>query len=257
MFPLIGVSMMTGIFLSLFYRRSFTFADARFKDIKWVGLAVFLHIMIVCYVADAFTRIGKIGRILSFLLIIIACSRTFYHMESSERIKTVMISSTILICSTTTREKLATYAALVAITQFLRKPERLKNALSTCRIMFGPVYVLLMAGAGIQFMDVKKIYESLLSFTAGFSPIIAATLFRPDNFELLKLACPERLIMRIQIIRSFHGLLMCCSLFSILFNSLWPLTTRCLAFVDITLYFMMVAVANIQRIVRTVPSSTE
>ena len=159
-------------------------------------------------------------------------------MEWSERIKAVVISITILLSAILSREMLGTGAALVAITQFLRKPNRLKNALSRCRIMFGPVYVVLMAAAGVQFIDSQRLCSSAVSLTTAFSPLTAAIFFRPDNFEVLKLICPNWVSLRPLRIRSIHGLLMFYSLLAVALNSFWPPETRWIALADMILYLI-------------------
>ena len=229
------IVMVVGLLLSIFYKKSFTFRDEGLKDITLTVSAVFLHIIAV-YIEDAF---GIAGKIFSFGLMAFMFFETFYKMDWSERIKAVIISVTILICRIRSRETLGICAAVVAISQFLRKPNSLKNALSTSRIMLGPVYFLLMAGAGMQFIDSQKICNSALSLTTAFSPLVAATFFRPDNFELLKVICPNCFyIIRPPRIRSIHGLLMFYSLLAITLNSLWPTPARCIAATDLILYIL-------------------
>ena len=229
------ILIVVGLLLSIFYKKSFTFRDEGLNDITLTVSAVFLHIITI-YTEDAF---GTTGKIFSFGLMAFAFFETFYHMDWSERIKAVIISVTILICRITSGEALGICAAVVAISQFLRKPNSLKNALSTFRIMLGPVYFLLMAGAGMQFIDSQRICNSALSLITAVSPLVAATFFRPDNFELLKLVCPNCFnIIRPPLIRSIHGLLMFFSLFAITLNSLWPPTVRWIALADLLLYIL-------------------
>ena len=235
----ICISLLIGLFLSLFYKKSFSFKYEELKDVSWTVLAVIQHIIVV-YAADALGTPGAIFSICSLLQMTIAFSRAFYHMEKSERIKAVVISITILLSATTNREMLGTGAALVAITQFLRKPNKWKNALSTCRIMFGPVYVVLMAAAGVQFIDSHRLCNSAVSLTTALSPLTAAIFFRPDNFEVLKLVCPYWVKdLRPPRIRSIHGLLMFYSLLAVTLNSLWPPETRWIALADIILYLLL------------------
>ena len=239
MAPLICTSMMAGLFLSVFYKKSFTFRDDGPKGIKWTVLPAILQVIeIIVHDEDPSRTSRKIANLFNVLLAITAFCRTFYILEWSEKIKSVMISSTFLLSSVTSRETLATCAAVVGITQFLRRPKMLKNVLSPYRIMLGPVYVLLMAGAGVHLVHPQRHFKSAFSLTTALSPVIAATLFRPDNFELLHLVSPRGLRIRPPIVRSVHGLLMAYSLFSITLNNLWPLNARFIALANITLYFM-------------------
>ena len=239
MVAFICISLLIGLFLSLFYKKSFSFKDEGLKDVRWTVLAVIQHIIVVC-AEDALGTLGTIFSICSLLQMTIALSRAFYHMEKSERIKAVVISITILLSATTNREMLGIGAALVAITQFLRKPNKWKNALSTCRIMFGPVYVVLMAAGGVQFIDSHRLCSSAVSLTTALSPLTAAIFFRPDNFEVLKLVCPYWVKdLRPPRIRSIHGLLMFYSLLAVTLNSLWPPETRWIALADIILYLLL------------------
>ena len=240
MVAFICISLLIGLFLSLFYKKSFSFKDEGLKDVRWIVLAVMQHVIVV-YADDALGTPGTIFSICSLLQMTIAFSRAFYHMEKSERIKAVVISITILLSATTNREMLGTGAALVAITQFLRKPNKWKNALSTCRIMFGPVYVVLMAAAGVQFIDSHRLCSSAVSLTTASSPLAAAIFFRPDNFEVLKLVCPKWVkdFLRPPRIRSIHGLLMFYSLLAVALNSFWPPETRWIALADIILYLLL------------------
>ena len=240
MVAFIYISLLIGLFLSLFFKKSFSFKNEGPKGVRRTVLAVVLY-MIVVEAEDALGTQRKIFSIFSLLRMTIAFCRTFYHMEWSERIKAIVISITILLSSTLSREILGTIAALVAITQFLRKPNILKNALSRCRIMFGPVYIVLMAAAGVQFIDSLGLCSSLVSLTTALSPLAAAVFFRPDNFEVLELVCPKCVkdFLRPPRIRSIHGLLMFYSLLAVTLNSLWPSETRWIALIDIILYLLL------------------
>ena len=239
MVAFIYISLLIGLFLSLFFKKSFSFKNEGPKGVRRTVLAVVLY-MIVVDAEDALGTQRKIFIIFSLLRMTIAFSRTFYHMEWSERIKAIVISITILLSATLSREILGTIAALVAITQFLRKPNILKNALSRCRIVFGPVYIVLMAAAGVQFIDSQGLCSSAVSLTTALSPLTAAIFFRPDNFEVLKLVCPYwGKDLRPPRIRSIHGLLMFYSLLAVTLNSLWPPETRWMALADIILYLLL------------------
>uniref|UniRef100_A0A0G4G2Y2 Uncharacterized protein n=1 Tax=Chromera velia CCMP2878 TaxID=1169474 RepID=A0A0G4G2Y2_9ALVE len=72
-------------------------------------------------------------------------------------------------------------ALVIAVTQFWRWPESLKNYLRECRVAFGPTF----------FLTVFRHSLHIDSFT-GFSilaALLACTLFRPENGKSLQLLC--------------------------------------------------------------------
>ncbi|KAK3752070.1 hypothetical protein QZH41_002498 [Actinostola sp. cb2023] len=97
-----------------------------------------------------------------------------------------------------------------ATTQFLRKPEGLKEMLRELRIICGPVYVILMC-SGLRFHPILDLTWDLPSWTTRFAvlaSVVAAVFFRPDNSQTLKLVFAGSRILDTNNRRRIHGYLM-------------------------------------------------
>lgn len=100
---------------------------------------------------------------------------------------------------------------LVAIPQFLRKPDGLKTRLQGVRSHLGPVYVLLSVKLALH----KHALHGELVYATMATAVMAGTIFRPDNGVILDLFGIQS---RHQMRKIFHGRSMCISLVCLLIS---------------------------------------
>ena len=171
---LLSLSAFFGLFLTIFYKRDFSVRERvvpRRMQIKILALswAVSQFYDIVC------RSVVTLGITLAFFM------DAFPDLAIEEKIKSVVLSTTMLVIHATSGDTLAGLAVFCALTQFLRWPTNVRNYLREVRIIFGPVYVLLAIGAYVQ-----SDFKSNLLTTSTCAVSLAAIFLRPDNNEVLQ-----------------------------------------------------------------------
>ena len=194
---LLSSSALLGLLLTIFYRRNFTFREhvaPRGKKITILGL--------LCTSSQLYDSVClsvvTLGITLAFF------RDAFPDLAIEEKIKSVVLSTTMLVIHASSGDTRAGLAVFCALTQFLRWPTSLKNYLRELRIIFGPVYFLLAIGACVQ-----SDFKSNLLTTSTFAVSLAAILFRPDNKEVLQFVVVwSSFVPSTEIRKWIHGCLM-------------------------------------------------
>ena len=188
---------MAGRLLAIFFKRRFSFKVSTRKDVLDV-LPVFLASFVI--------RFGLVGLVLGLGALLYS---NYKHIND-EMVKTIALSVSIHAAVYTDWDEntFACLALAFATTQFLRKPDKLKQWLREPRVICGPVYVILIC-AGLRFCSTEQL--SLTSGTTGIAAlcsILAGVFFRPDNNETLKLFVPQSKIPTTSQRQVAHGVLL-------------------------------------------------
>ena len=78
---------------------------------------------------------------------------------------------------------------IIATTQFLRKLNFSKDYLRDVRIIFGPVYIVIVLSL-LRFIDLSCNFNNILSMAVLFCSLLAATFFRPDSNVIIQFSVP-------------------------------------------------------------------
>ena len=174
LFPLFGLF---GVCLTIFYKKEFTFRKqfgCRLVSFACLGMLW----AISWFTKDVFPTL--LASEFTFIYVVREFLRKDVALE--EKLKSLVLSTALFLCTTLSGDMLACLAVICAMTQLLRWPVSLKNRLRELRIIFGPVYPILVLGGCIQ-LDFTS---HLLKLSSCLS-LMAAVLLRPDNKEMLKL----------------------------------------------------------------------
>lgn len=191
------MSYMVGRLLIIFFKRRFSFKVHTRKDLLDV---------LPAFVGSFLVKRGPIGTILG--LVSLLCSNTLHWKD--EMIKTLFIWASVHIAfyAQLSESTFACLALALGTTQFLRKPDKLKLLLREPRVIFGPIYVLMVC-AGLRFSSIQAPdLASLLTGTASLLSVLAAVFFRPDNNETMRLVLPESKIPTTYRRQIIHGALL-------------------------------------------------
>ena len=194
-----------GTVLTIFYKKDFTFRGhvghlkTGFNLLAvWAFSLLCERIVVTAFIAPVFTLVYVV--------------REMQDLAIEEKIKSLVLSTAAFLCTILSGDILACLAVLCAMTQLLRWPIDLKNHLREVRIIFGPVYPILVLGGCIQ-LD----FTSDLLKLSSCSSLVAAVLLRPDNNEVLKFVEVVGLSVPSSKSRKLtHGLLMFVSLVCIM-----------------------------------------
>ena len=201
----VSFSYLLGRILTIFFKRDFSF-EAHSTKILYDGMALAITLAVCKLVL-----LGDVGTLLMVVALLYSSFRT-RNEEFTEIFKTLAISSSIfIVLYGNFDERLFDCLTLAfATTQFLRKPEGLKEMLRELRIICGPVYVILMC-SGLRFHPILDFTWDLPSWTtrlAVLASVVAAVFFRPDNSQTLKLVFAGSRILDTNNRRRIHGYLM-------------------------------------------------
>lgn len=191
----LSVSYLVARLLTIFFKRRFSFKVHTRKDVLKV-----LPVFLASFVAD-FEYSPQL-RVLALI-----CSNALHCKD--EMVKTICIWLSIYTAAYANLSE-STFACLAlgfATTQFLRKPDKLKNFLREPRVVCGPVYVI-FACTGLRFCAQNEIKTASVSVIAAMCSALAAVLFRPDNKETLRLFLPEDQIPTTIKRQVIHGVLL-------------------------------------------------
>ena len=78
---------------------------------------------------------------------------------------------------------------VIATTQFLRKLNFAKDYLRDVRIIFGPLYIVMVLSLLI-FIDLSYNFNNILSMAVLFCSLLVATFFRPDGNVIIQFSVP-------------------------------------------------------------------
>ena len=78
---------------------------------------------------------------------------------------------------------------IIATTQFLLKPNFVRDYLRDVRIIFGPVYIVMVLSL-LRFIDLSYSFSNALSIAVLFCSLLAAIFFRPDNNVMFQFLVP-------------------------------------------------------------------
>ncbi|XP_028406894.1 uncharacterized protein LOC114529333 [Dendronephthya gigantea] len=172
---IVSLSMLTGLFLTIFYKRDFKFhAHLRCR----MGHIVCLSLMWgLVYLTDqsAFEVVVAIGTLVYVL------KEQRFSLASEEKVKCLALGISLMIAYFSESQTLTPLAIVFALTQLLRWPIDLKNRLRELRIVCGPVYTIFAVGSWLQSSPTSNLLRS-----AAFLSLVASIFLRPDNNEVLK-----------------------------------------------------------------------
>lgn len=192
---------LVGRILTIFYKKSFSF-QSHLKQVVTDSSAISLGLG-VSYLL--------LPRSLGSLAVTIALGYSIAMQFQDELLKTLAycISLYIRFYADFKEETFSSIPLVLATTQFLRKPDKLKEFLREPRIVFGPIYVIMMS-AGLRFCSFEHIDQPVVLVTvlAVLCTVIATVFLRPDNSQLLQLILPESKIPSPLTRQVWHGYLL-------------------------------------------------
>lgn len=201
----VSMSYLAGRILTIYFKRNFSF-KAHYKQVIFDSFAVFVASLI----APWLSLYGYLGMFLEILALVYSNSR---HIHD-EMIKTLALTTSwyFAVYGDLTEASFDGLTLAFATTQFLRKPDKIKEYLRELRIVFGPIYVIMMS-AGLRFCSFDNINMRCLAILLSVvSSVVAAIFFRPDNSQTLKAILPASKIPSTSSRQKIHGFLMFSSL---------------------------------------------
>ena len=190
-------SLLLGAWLTIFYKRDFQFQNHVRPRIACI---IFL---ILFWSSMYFKNIQMLSVILSIgTLIYVLNELQQFAME--EKLKAIALAISLMGDYLFSSKYLVCAAVFCALTQLLRWPISLKKSLRELRIIFGPMYTVMVIFSYIQ----DDLNSRLLLF-AMFFALFASIVLRPDNNEVLNrfaLTIPSQ-----QCRKMTHGFCMFCS----------------------------------------------
>ena len=167
-------SLLLGAWLTIFYKRDFEFQ----KHVRpRIACIIFL---ILFWSFMYFKNIQMLSVILSIgTLIYVLNELQQFAME--EKLKAIALAFSLMGGYLFSSKYLVCAAVFCALTQLLRWPISLKKSLRELRIIFGPMYTVMVVFSCIQ----DDLNSRLLLFAMVFA-LFASIVLRPDNNEVLK-----------------------------------------------------------------------
>ncbi|XP_031574898.1 uncharacterized protein LOC116308575 [Actinia tenebrosa] len=202
----VSMSYLAGRILTIFFKKNFSFT-AHYKQVIFDSIAVFVASLIASWLS----LYAYLGVSIEILALVYSNSR---HIHD-EMLKTLALSTSwyVAVHGDLTEATFDNLTLAFATTQFLRKPNELKEYLREIRIVFGPIYVIMMS-AGLRFCSFDNINMRCLAILLSVvSSVLAAIFFRPDNNQTLKAILPASKIPSTAHRQLVHGYLMFSSLF--------------------------------------------
>ena len=192
-----SVSILSAVWLTIFYKRDFEFGRCLSCRNGYLIALIFAWVLVYA------TNSLELTVVISFGTLVHVC-KELQTLVLEEKVKCLVLGVSLIFTRIFPAEYLACGAALCALSQLLRWPIRLKNALRELRIIFGPVYTICTTGSCIQ-ADFTSTYLIIATILA----LVASILLRPDNNEVLKVLNKFGLPIPTQQCRKLvHGLFM-------------------------------------------------
>ena len=187
-------SMLLGVWLTIFFKRNFTFGQLLICRVKYLVFLVIIWLTVFLVNSLPLTLAVCVGTLLYVW-------KELKKMERNEKIKCVVLGIFSVLVYVLNSEYLACFAVFCALTQLLRWPASLKDFLRELRIVFGPVYTIFIVGSCIQ-----ANFKSYFLNVAAILALLASIFLRPDNNETLKIFMSE--VPSYQCRKMTHGFFM-------------------------------------------------
>ena len=226
--PALSLSFFFGLLLTIFYKKDF-----KFKKQLDYRRCRFLLILGSLWITTIFFSAAGLKTAISAVTLVYVLDEVS-RLPVEEKVKCGVLGALRLSLPHLSEDNLVCLAVFCAFTQLLRWPLWLKEKLREIRIVFGPVYPLLVIEA-----SVRSSFSSYLLTTAAVATLLASIFFRPDNKEMMRIVS---WLFRLQnpssrARKSCHGLLMVLSLLSIMMYCF-----ACLSNINTIIYYATLAV---------------
>lgn len=197
----VSLCYLVGRILVIFYKKSFSI-QVHLKQVVTDSFAISFALGV------SYTLLP---RSLGSIAVAIALGYAIAIQLKDELLKNLAYSITLYIgfYASFTETTFSSIPLILATTQFLRKPDRLRELLREPRILFGPIYVIMMS-AGLRFCPFQHLDRPIVITTilAVLCTIVATVFLRPDNNQLLQLVLPESKIPSPSTRQVLHGYLL-------------------------------------------------
>ena len=193
----ITLSMLFGVWLTIFFKRDFKFKEYLSCRVRYV---IFLPtwLMVLLLINSDFLTVATSVGTLAYVCL------ELKELAFEEKWKCVALGFSLMLVRVLNAECQACIAVLCALTQLLRWPIDLKNKLRELRIIFGPVYTIFIVGSSRS--CIKADFASVLLNIAAGLALLASILLRPDNSETLRVLLTN--VPTTQYRKMTHGLSM-------------------------------------------------
>ena len=170
-----SLSMLHGVWLTIFFKRDFTFGEHLTCRVKYLIFLLPIWLVVFLVNSSPLVLAVSVGTLLYVW-------KELQELAREEKVKCVVLGISLMLAYALDSEYLACIAVFCALTQLLRWPISLKKTLREFRIVFGPVYTIFIVGSCIQ-----ANFTSNLLKVAAILAFLASILLRPDNNETLKI----------------------------------------------------------------------
>ena len=189
-----SLSMLHGVWLTIFFKRDFTFGQHLTCRVKYLIVLVIIWLVVFLVNSIPLALAVSLGTL-------VYVWKELQELAREEKVKCVVLGISLMLAYALNSEYLACIAVFCALTQLLRWPASLKDFLRELRIVFGPVYTIFIVGSCIQ-----ANCTSILLNVAAILALVASIFLRPDNNETLKIFTSE--VPSYQCRKMTHGFFM-------------------------------------------------
>ena len=194
-----SLSLLLGTWLTIFYKRDFEFQ-------KHVRGRIWCIIFLILSWSFMYLKDIQMLNVIFSIGTLIYIWNELQQFATKEKLKTIALAFSLMGGYLFSSKYLVCAAVFCALTQLLRWPISLKKYLREFRIIFGPMYTVV-----VVFSYIKDLNSRLLLFAMALA-LFASIPLRPDNNEVLKLLNMFGLnIPSEQWRKMTHGLCMFCS----------------------------------------------
>ena len=197
----LSLSYLGGRALTVFYKRSFSMHQYGTK------LLIELAGIFVALVAKKIHGNDIIISVLVALIVILAQKYGWQLDNDVSKALVISLTNYVVLFLDFSETTYLSLSLIIATTQFLRRPNFVRDYLRDVRIIFGPVYIVIVLSL-LRFIDLSCNFNNILSMAVLFCSLLAAIFFRPDNNVMFQVLVPVIGNLEYPTKAWVHGLLM-------------------------------------------------
>ena len=197
----LSLSYLGGRVLTVFYKRRFSMHQ------YGRTLLIELAAIVVALVAKKIHGNDIIISALVALIVILAQKYGWQLDNDVSKALVVSLANYVAFFLDFSEKTYLSLSLIIATTQFLRKPNFVRDYLRDVRIIFGPVYIVMVLSL-LRFIELTCSFNNILSIAVLFCSLLAAIFFRPDNNAMFQLLVPVIGNFEYSTRKRIHGLLL-------------------------------------------------
>ena len=169
-----SLSLLLGTWLTIFYKRDFEFQ-------KHVRGRIWCIIFLILSWSFMYLKDIQMLNVIFSIGTLIYVLKELQQFAREEKLRTIALAISLMVGYLFSSKYLVCAAVFCALTQLVRWPISLKNNLRELRIIFGPIYPVIVVSSYF-----KDDLNSRLLLFAMILALFASIVLRPDNNEVLK-----------------------------------------------------------------------